>query len=120
MRSLAGRGKSPEMFADLSHKRGDTFRKLAIVPPELADGYFIGWTVAAQLRAVRGELIDDLTVEWLEPAATTRCLAITATDTSLWPLGVHEFDVQFIRTSDGFKVSSRTVRLEVQKEVTLP
>ena len=33
-----------------THKRGAGFLRVVVVPADLADGYFAGWTVACQVR----------------------------------------------------------------------
>jgi hypothetical protein len=106
------------MFAELSCKRGDAFSAIMIMPERYPDGHFLGWSVAMQLRKVNGTLISTISVSWLPPENTTRRLLLFDASTSDWPIGVHESDVQFVRTSDGHQISTKTFRIEVQKEIT--
>lgn len=107
------------MFAEITHKRGDTFEALLTMPSSFPDGYFVGWTATSEMRRTNGALIQAFSVEWRAPEANTRVLALTSDATASWPLGVHEVDVQFIRTSDGRKLSTKTFRVDVLKEVTV-
>jgi hypothetical protein len=99
-------------------KRGDTFLRWLVFPDTYEDGYFLLWDVAAQLRTNRGKLIADLTVSWEEPAETTRALRLFAQDTTAWPLGLHELDAQLTRQSDSFIMSTKTVFIDIVRDVT--
>lgn len=102
----------------MNHKRGDTFDYATTIPGTFPDGYFAGWSVAAQVRLVSsGALVSTLSATWAD-SATTRTLYLFKADTSAWPLGAVEFDVQFTRTSDGYVLSSDTATLTVTKDVT--
>lgn len=110
------------MATPIEHKRGDTFDRLLVMPAELVDGYWIGWTVTAQLRTPRGKLISDFVTSWADPAATTRILRLFADDTQTqaWPLGDQEVDVEFTRVSDGTVRSTVTQVVTVLRDVTQP
>lgn len=99
-------------------KQGDSFDQLVTIPADFADGHFVGWDVASQLKNSDGEVIADLDVSWAD-AATTRTLRLLKIDTKAWPLGQYEFDVQFTR-ADGYTVSTSTAKLKVTKDVTAP
>lgn len=102
----------------MEHKRGDTFDFTTAIPDTFPDGYFVGWTVAAQVRnAASGALISTLDTSWLN-AATTRNLRLLKIDTKAWPVGKVEFDVQFTRTSDGYVISTSTEQFNVIKDCT--
>ena len=101
------------------HKRGDTFERICDVPDELGDGYFIGYTVASQLRNGRDAKVADLTVEWVDPL-TTRQLKLSCADTTAWPTERLRYDIQFTRTSDNFVVSTDTVFIQVNRDETRP
>ena len=102
----------------IQFKRGDSFDYVTTIPATFADGYFVGWTVAAQVRdPASGTLIADLTCAWVDPA-TTRSLQLLKLDTSDWPIQTLDFDVQFTRTSDGYKISTATASILVGKDVT--
>lgn len=104
----------------MEHKRGDSFDYVTTIPDTYPDGYFAGWTVAAQVRnPSSGALIANLEPSWADPA-TTRTLHLLKIDTSTWPVGKAEFDVQFTRASDGFKASTLTVEFAILKDVTKP
>ena len=99
-------------------KRGDSFDYTATIPSSFADGYFVGWTVAAQIRdPASSTLIANLDCSWIN-AATTRELRLLKIDTTSWPTQTLEFDVQFMRTSDAYKISTDTVQVIVTKDVT--
>lgn len=99
-------------------KQGDSFDQLVTIPADFADAHFVGWDVASQLKDSDGAVIADLDVSWADPA-TTRTLRLLKIDTKAWPLGQHEFDVQFTR-ADGYTVSTSTAKLKITKDVTAP
>lgn len=99
-------------------KQGDSFDQLVTIPTDFADGHFVDWDVASQLKDAEGAVIADLDVSWAD-AATTRTLRLLKIDTKDWPLGSYEFDVQFTR-DDGYTVSTSTARLKITKDVTTP
>lgn len=100
------------------HKRGDSFDHLAAIPTTFADGYFVGWTVTAQVRTAQyGKLLSDLVCTWADPA-TTRTLSVTSLNTQNWDIGNAEMDIQFVRTSDNKTISTNTISICVIKDVT--
>lgn len=99
------------------HKRGDTFTRLLQVPAEFADGFFVGWVPRCQVRTAAGALVAEVVPEWLD-AAATRNLKLRVADTTGWPLGAMELDVQFTRTADGEVMSTTTASFTVGKDVT--
>lgn len=101
------------------HKRGDSFDLLVTIPPQFADGYFAGHTVASQIRqqGADGAMVADLTCTWVD-ALTTRALRLQCLDTKAWPVGPAQFDVQFTRTADGFVLSSTTAQIFIVQDVT--
>lgn len=113
----------------MEHKRGDSFDYVVTIPATFEDGYFVGWDVSAQLRKAPsgplaklareepGELIASLDATWADPA-TTRTLHLLKIDTDTWPMGAAELDIQFRRQSDGYKTSTRTVELQIVRDVT--
>ena len=105
----------------LEIKRGDSFDYGVNIPSEFADGHFVGWTVASQIRKKNsaGTLIDTFTTSWDDPL-TTRKLRLLKIDTTAWPLGEAGFDVQFTRTSDSYRISTETATVVVVKDVTTP
>ena len=107
------------MATVIQHKRGDTFDRVLLIPEAtFADGYFLLWDVASEIRTARGKLIATLTPSWADPAADTRFLRLFAEPTTDWPLGDLELDVQFTRQSDGFDQSTETITVQVVRDVT--
>lgn len=104
----------------MEHKRGDTFDYRVAIPASYADGYFVAWTTLSQIRQAKsGALVATLTTSWLD-GATTRDLRLLAIDTSGWPLGALEFDVQLTRISDGYVLSTNTIAVDLVPDVTRP
>lgn len=102
----------------MEHKRGDSFDYFIDIPSDFEDGYFVGWTVSAQLRDQEaGNLIATLETFWADPQ-TTRRLNLHKINTRAWPVTVAEFDVQFVRNQDGFTTSTNTIAVEIVKDVT--
>lgn len=103
-----------------THKRGDSFDLLVTIPAQFPDGYFVGHTVASQIRQPDGTKVADLDCAWVD-ALTTRALRLTCLVTTAWPTGPALFDVQFTRTADGFVLSSSTAQIIiVQDQTRLP
>lgn len=102
----------------MEHKRGDSFDYTTTLPETFPDGYFVGWSVSAQVRAAgSGALIAQLACSW-EDAATTRSMRLLAVDTTSWPVGLAHFDIQFRRASDGYVLSTATEPLNVTRDCT--
>ena len=98
-------------------KQGASLRILGRIPTAFADGYFVGWDLASQMRnAKTGALLADLTIEWDNPA-TTRVLVITCDDTAGWAPCEAEFDIR-LTSPDDFKLYTRTAQAYVLKGVT--
>jgi hypothetical protein len=109
------------MAVTIQHKRGDTFDHLLLLPEaDFPDGYFLLWDVASQIRTARGKLIAELETSWATPASETRILRLFASETSDWPVGDQEVDVQFTRQSDGLVRSTETIAVQVLRDVTQP
>jgi hypothetical protein len=102
----------------ITHKRGDTFSKALVLPSTLADGYFVGWNIAAQVRTESGTLVADLVVTWLDEPIRKNIKLFKA-DTRTWKLGDLFFDIQFTRISDGFVLSTKTVIVSVERDSTV-
>lgn len=101
----------------MEHKRGSSFDYVSPIPDNFVDGYFVGWTVLAQVRQPNGTLVAALQTSWVEPA-TTRNLRLLAVDTSDWPTGRLQFDVAFTRTSDNYRLTTTTVPLDLVQGVS--
>ena len=115
----------------ITHKRGDSFDHLAKIPVKVTlpdgtttgfeDGFFVGWTVTAQIRTAQYDrLLAELTCSWADPAATTRILSVKALHTSTWTLGPAEMDIQFYNPTTGYTISTNTISIEVVKDITRP
>lgn len=105
----------------IRHIRGDTFSYVLVIPETIADGYFDGWTVLAQVRPepdARSKLLTTLTTSWLAPAEDTRQLQVSATpaQTEAWPRRC-VFDVQFT-SPGGVVLSASYVEVEVLPDVS--
>ena len=101
----------------ITQKQGDSLDLLAAIPAQFADGFFIGWTVAAQLRFAKTDaLVAVLDAQWTDPD-TTRTLRLQCLDTGQWPIGRNDFDVQLVRP-DGYTTSTSTMTIFVVKDVT--
>lgn len=103
------------------HKRGDSLEYLGTIPVEdFPDGFFVGWVPSAQIRTAQYyNLIDDLTVTWVDPV-TTRSFIVSKINTTAWPVGAALLDIQFVRTSDGFTRSTETIQINIQHDITYP
>jgi hypothetical protein len=105
-------------MATIKFKRGDTFDQVLIFPEEtFPDGYFLGWTVTSEVRTATGRLVGELTPTWVAPEANTRSLRLVEMDTTTWPIGTHELDVQFVSPT-GFVRSTETLLVDVLRDVT--
>ena len=101
-----------------AHKVGDSFTRLLEIPTAFGDGYFIDWTAKSQVRGEQGQLISEVTCEWLDPL-TTRNLKLRVADTTAWEVGLAFIDVQFTRTSDGEVMSTTTAEITLVKDNTV-
>ena len=104
-------------FASDVHKVGDSFTRLLAIPSAFSDGYFADWTAKSQVRGEQGELVSEVTCEWLDPM-TTRNLKLRVADTTRWAVGRVFIDVQFTRTSDGEVMSTTTAEVSLVKDNT--
>lgn len=102
-----------------THKRGDSFSRLIDLPAELPDGHFVGWAPSCQVRDGNNTLLSDLTCDWVD-AETTRQLRVKTIVTTHWPVGQAEMDVQFVRSSDGWTVSTNTHKFSIIRDATKP
>lgn len=93
-------------------KRGTTFDHTILIPESYADGYFLGATVASQVRNARGILVATLECAWLDPL-TTREIHVFG-ETGRWPLGRLFTDVRIYRASDRLQVFTDTVRFRLK------
>lgn len=104
----------------LIHKRGDTFDYTAVIPSSFADGYFVGWTVTSQVRTdFQQNLLADIDCTWIDPV-TTRTLSLKKMSTSNWTIGDADMDIQFVRNSDGYTLSTGTIAIQVVRDITQP
>lgn len=103
----------------MEHKRGDTFDYIAAIPLTKPDGYFAGFTLACQIRNLRGLVIAEVQAEWIDPV-TTRLISLKcdADVTELWKPGPARMDIQFTRTADNYVQSTTTIDIEVVEDIT--
>lgn len=99
-----------------NHKRGDSLTLLVNLPEQIVDGHFLDWTLASQVRTPSGTLIANLNAEWVDPL-TTRTIKLEKLDTTTWPIGKLEMDIQMTSLT-GFVTSTSTVTINVQKDIT--
>jgi hypothetical protein len=101
----------------MTHKQGDSFEHVIVLPDSIADGEMVGWNAASELRTSQGALVDTLTASWPDDP-TRRMVRLLALDTTDWPVGELIFDVQFTREIDGFVRSTETMVVTVVRDVT--
>lgn len=106
-------------MTQLIHKRGDTFSYAWLMDNILPSGESqdfdaTDWTGKCQIRR-NGVLIDQIPFSW-----TTQIPAVFTTikeDTKHWLPALHQIDVEF-RTHAGQKISSPTIDVIVQEDIT--
>ena len=92
---------------------------LGLPEDEYSDGYFAGWMPSSQVRTSRGRLVADLEASWADPVEATRSIRLFSEDTTDWPVGEHEVDIQLTRASDGFVRSTETFTVDIVKDITV-
>lgn len=102
-----------------AHKRGDSWSYIGKAGIKDASGALLdltGWEIASQARVAKtGVVVATFDCAWIDPAEQT--YTHQALDTTGWPLGDIELDVQFTSPS-GFVVSTPTAVLSIVKDVT--
>lgn len=106
----------------MSHKIGDTFAWGGALEWRDAQGVLLdptGIVGAAQLRTSRGSLIADLdvTITGDASAAAATIVQKSEDDSSAWPVGMAQLDVQFTLQS-GHVVSTQTMQVELIQDIT--
>ncbi len=102
----------------MKFKQGDTFDYSGDVSMTDAAGDAVdltGWTVASKIHFPDAGETVSLTAEFTGGGYTN--VRVYATDTSDWPLGPADMDIQFTSTSD-VVVSTETLRIEIVEDVT--
>ncbi|KGE20688.1 hypothetical protein [Paenibacillus wynnii] len=94
-------------MADLTIKRGDTFIYTATW-----DGATLS-ELRSQVRNSLGQLTSEVTIN---NAGTPYTFVLSVVDTSKWPIGVLQTDIQ--RTVGGLIISSETITINVLRDVT--
>lgn len=104
----------------MEHKRGDTFNYVAAIPLSAPDGHFAEFTPLCQIRRKNGDLLATLTTSWVNPT-TARLIHLRceAADTELWPIASALLDVELRRVSDDYVISTKTIELNIVKDITL-
>ena len=99
-----------------SHKRGDSFVYAAVLPAgKFPDGYFAGYTLAAEARQLDGTLIAELGPAFVDD--TTQQIVMSVADTTAWPLGKANFDIK-LSDGNGLVVRTRTKQFLIIPEIT--
>lgn len=93
----------------LKHKRGDTFSYYGLIP---SDFDVAGAQITSQIRNGAGLKIADLVVD-----VSGNLLSLRCGDTTGWPVGTAEIDIQFALPS-GDIVSTSTERVVIEKDIT--
>jgi hypothetical protein len=85
-------------------KQGTSFQRIAVIPLNYPDGFFLNWIPKGQLRTKRDPriLCQELTCSWLSPQ-TTRYVSLSApsSQTRLWPFANLVLDLRFIAPDGG-------------------
>lgn len=106
-------------MSTIIHKRGDTL-SLGLTWDEEGEPIDLtGYTIAAQLRDARDELVMALTVAIADQTTQRGQFTLTATaaQTALWPVAPLSCDVQFTAPST-VVVSSATFVVQVERDIT--
>ncbi len=103
----------------MEHKRGATFDYVVILPEWLEPGTFLGFVPTCQLRDFAGRLIEQISIEWIDPL-TTMSLALQVVDTSTWRLGPAVFDISLRREDPLAIVPTSTLLFHIVEKVTRP
>lgn len=102
-------------------EQGRSFVFLTSLENDVPVGFLRDWTGKAQLRRANNHqpsgLIADLTLDIVD-ANVSNDFVIYHLDTSLWPLGLAEMDVQFSRSDSPFKIPTRIVSFKIIRSVT--
>ena len=104
----------------LRHKRGDTFVRAVTVYSGVAPYDLGAATVRCQIRRGRGqsgvELVQELTVVESLVDVGKFTISATATETALWPTGMHLADIQI--TIGAGVLSTKTFTVDVVEDIT--
>ncbi len=105
-------------------RRGNPFTQLLSLPESVEDGQFVDTFLKAEIRKVGNSLpsgyVDELDVVWQdteEDEGKFRTLAVSAKDTSHWPLGKLEYDVK-IEQANGEVYFLPVAQVEITDTVT--
>lgn len=103
-------------MANITHKRGDTLEWVVTLAQDGTAVDITNWTITSQIRQDT-TLISSLTVTKTDSSNGIFSLTATASATSVWSLGTHSVDIEFIDAT-GFVVSSQTFTLQLVKDIT--
>lgn len=105
-------------------RRGNPFSAIVAVPAEVEDGALAEVFLKAEIRKEGNSLpsgyVDELDVVWHdseEDEGKFRTLALSAKDTSHWPLGKLEYDVK-IEQANGEVYFLPVAQVEITDTVT--
>ena len=106
-------------MANSTHKRGDTFDRSGQVTV-MQNGVRLldltGWTGASQVRDKHGQLLSQLSFEWLDASQSlVRLSSVGSTED--WVVGDAKMDIQ-LTSSTGIIVSTATATIGVVEDIT--
>ena len=104
-------------MATVTHKRGDTFELSCALDNEGNPVDLTNFTISAQIRDSRDEILQALTVTITDAAAGAFTLGATATETEGWGVDRYQCDIEFTGAS-GEVNSSETFLINVIKDIT--
>lgn len=103
------------MAAQIQHKRGDTFEaQCTYKNPDGTPHSLAGIAMSGQFRRPNDTLLTNIDITVTDEDNGGYSLSVA--DTSLWPLGVVSFDIQYI--INGKTTSTETVEVEIVKDIT--
>ena len=105
-------------------RRGNPFSAIVTIPAEVKDDALADVLFKAEIRKEGNSLpsgyVDELNVVWHdteEDEGNIRALALSAKDTSHWPLGMLEYDVK-IEQANGNTYFLPVAQVEITDTVT--
>lgn len=95
----------------ITHKRGDSFEYLIVVEGATNE-FFNSWDVTCTVKSDMGHVLDTINcVRLIE--GDTYSILVKKIDTTKWRFGQHFIDIKFTRPSDGYVITSNSIRLDV-------
>lgn len=98
-------------------KRGDTFALAGTIQLIGDSDEPLGdWSGRSHIRTRAGELIAELTFEWLDPAQGLASLTHSG-NTNDWPIGPANIDIELTSPS-GYVISTDTAVIHITEDIT--